>query len=335
MAKVNMAAAGGELFRLVRKGVDVNAVRAFSRRPFQFLLCGDPSLISELRRLLLSGHDGDAIPLDAAACLETLSADRFSPADHAEARAILFLGRRGDLASVDFSAFKPFKLPLLAIVVDETAQPSGPAAAPAPGAWAEYVVPQLTKEHLRGRVFTHLVECSKGVEIAVGRRLPTMRESVAAKLTRDAANNSLKVALASAVADHIPIAGIILGAVASAGDMVAITGLQIMLMLHIEAAYGKDPDLARLWRLLPVIGGGLGWRSLARELVGFVPVAGIAIKGAVAYAGTIVVGEGVTFFLEHGHHMTSEQAGDIYKRTKEDALRFARECMGRLRRGNS
>ena len=117
--------------------------------------------------------------------------------------------------------------------------------------------------------------------------------------------------------------------------MVAITGIQVMLMLHIEAAYGRDPDVQRTWQLLPVIGGGFGWRTLARELVGFVPVAGIAIKGAIAYAGTIVVGEGVTFFHEHGAHMTKGQASALYERAKDDALRFARDLVGKvLRRDN-
>ena len=102
--------------------------------------------------------------------------------------------------------------------------------------------------------------------------------------------------------------------------------------MHIEAAYGKDPDVHRIWRLLPVIGGGLGWRALARELSGFVPVAGIAIKGAIAYAGTIVVGEGVTFFLEHGDHMTKHDAALLYERTKSDAMRFARDLLARLRK---
>ena len=157
-----------------------------------------------------------------------------------------------------------------------------------------------------------------------------LRETVAAKLTRDAANNSLKVALASAVVDHIPLVGIVLGAFASAGDMVAITGIQMMLLLHIQAAYGKDPDVQRMWQLLPVIGGGFGWRMLARELSGFVPVAGIAIKGAIAYAGTIVVGEGATFFLEHGRHMSKEDATKMYERTKSDAMRFAREFATRF-----
>jgi uncharacterized protein (DUF697 family) len=103
-----------------------------------------------------------------------------------------------------------------------------------------------------------------------------------------------------------------------------------MLLLHNEAAYGRDPDRQRLWELLPVIGGGFGWRTLARELAGFVPLAGIAIKGAIAYAGTIVVGEGVTFFLEHGNHMTKSQSTLIYEKTKAEAMRFARELIAKF-----
>ena len=114
--------------------------------------------------------------------------------------------------------------------------------------------------------------------------------------------------------------------------MVAISGIQIVLMLHIEAAYGRDPDLQRIWQLLPIVGGGFGWRMLARELSGFIPVAGIAIKGAIAYAGTIVVGESVTFFLEHGHHMTSGQASKIFETTKRDAMTFARDLIGKFRK---
>jgi len=134
------------------------------------------------------------------------------------------------------------------------------------------------------------------------------------------------------VVDHVPVIGLVLGAFASAGDMVAITGIQVMLMLHIEAVYGRDPDVQRTWQLLPVIGGGFGWRTLARELAGFVPVAGIAIKGAIAYAGTIVVGEGVTFLHEHGHTMSKGQAAALYERTKNDALRFTKDLIGRLRK---
>jgi uncharacterized protein (DUF697 family) len=324
-----MATATGEILKLVRKGIDVRAVHAHTRKPFRLYLCGDPGLVAEMRSLLLSGHD-ESVPLDAAACLETIVPGLAQLTMTREALAVLFLGKRGDAAGADFRALLALNLPIFSITVDEHAQPSGPAAPPIAGTFGEYTVPALSKEALRGRVFPQLIERCKGVEIAVGRRLPVLRETVAAKLTRDAANNALKVALASAVVDHIPVFGLVLGAFASAGDMVAITGIQMMLLLHVEATYGKDPDVQRLWQLLPVVGGGFGWRMLARELSGFIPVAGIAIKGAIAYAGTIVVGEGVAFYYEHGRHMSAGQASTIYENTKKDALDFARDIVARF-----
>ena len=324
-----MAAASGDILRLVRKGIDVRTVQAHTRKPFRFYLCGDPALVAEMRAFLLSGH-GEGVPFDAAACLETISPGTARPTIVSEARLILFLGRGGDVSGTAMAPLRGLNLPIIAVTVDPEAQPSGPASPPARGMFAEYTVAAISREALRGRVLPHMVECSKGVEIAVGRCLPALRESVAAKLTRDAANNALKISLASAVVDHIPVVGLVMGVFASAGDMVAITGIQMMLMLHIEAAYGRDPDVQRLWQLLPVIGGGFGWRTLARELSGFIPVAGIAIKGAIAYAGTIVVGEGVTFYYEHGRHMSSGQARSIYESTKNEALTFARDIIARI-----
>jgi len=326
-----MATAMGarDLFRMVRHSLDVRSVHAHAHRPFRFLLCGDPSLVTELRGLLLSGPSDEPLPADAASCLETIFPHTFAANGATDVRAVIFLGRRGD--SPNLEPLQALRVPIFAVTVDADGPVSGPPSLPAPGGVGEYGVPALTREALRNRLFTHLVESARGVEIAVGRRLPPLRESVAAKLTRDAANNALKVAVASAVVDHVPVLGVVLGAVASAGDMVAITGIQTMLMLHVEAAYGRDPDVQRIWQLLPVIGGGFGWRTLARELVGFVPVAGIAIKGAIAYAGTIVVGEGVTFFMEHGTHMSKGQAAQIYERTKNDTLRFARDFVSKIR----
>jgi uncharacterized protein (DUF697 family) len=325
-----VAAATGDILRLVRKGIDVRAVHANVRKPFRFYLCGDPALVAAMRTFLLSGHPDDSVPLEASSCLETIVPGIAQPTALGEARVVLFLGRGGDVSAATIAPLRALNLPIIAITVDEGALPSGPASPPPRGQFAEYTIPAISREALRGRVFAHIVELCKGVEIAVGRCLPPMRETIAAKLTRDAANSSLKIALASAVVDHIPVVGLVMGVFASAGDMMAITGIQMMLMLHIEAAYGRDPDVQRMWQLLPVIGGGFGWRSLARELSGFIPVAGIAIKGAIAYAGTIVVGEGVTFYYEHGRHMSSGQAKTLYENTKNEALTFARDLIARI-----
>jgi uncharacterized protein (DUF697 family) len=155
---------------------------------------------------------------------------------------------------------------------------------------------------------------------------------VSAKLTRDAASNALKVAMASGLVDHIPVLGLVVGAVASAGDMVAITGIQTMLTVQIGAAYGRDPEMSHVWELLPVVGGGFGWRALSRELTGFIPVAGVLLKGAIAYAGTMVVGESVNFYHQHGRHMSRSDAAKLYEEARNTALRLAREFIERLRK---
>jgi uncharacterized protein (DUF697 family) len=323
--------AAADVLSLVRKRTEARSVFSQVKKPFRFFLCGDPGLLSEFRSVLLAGHPGDHIPMESAATLETLDLAR-PVITGRDAKVIVFLGRRGDRAGARLDLLAQLKLPVFAVTVDPDAPPATPQTAPVAGTAADYSVARIDRESLRLRVFPHIVERCKGVEVAVGRHLPAMREAVAAKLTRDAASSALKVAAASAVVDHVPLLGVVLGAVASAGDMVAITGIQIVLMMQIGAAHGKEPEVQDIWELLPVVGGGFGWRMLSRELSGFIPMAGIAIKGAIAYAGTIVVGEGVTFYYQHGRHMTRAQASEIYDETKRSALAFAKEMYHRLRR---
>ena len=52
-----------------------------------------------------------------------------------------------------------------------------------------------------------LIDVCKGVEIAVGRRLPPCARHRARKLTRDAALNALKVSAPSALIDNVPVVG--------------------------------------------------------------------------------------------------------------------------------
>jgi len=90
-----------------------------------------------------------------------------------------------------------------------------------------------------------------------------------------------------------------------------------------------------MWELLPIVGGGFGWRALARELSGFIPVGGILIKSAIAYAGTVVVGEGATFYELHGRHMATVDAAKIYDDARASAQNFARDMLAKIRRNGS
>jgi len=323
-----------QTFNRLRSTLNTSAVHAGARQPFKFLLCGDPALVAAFRSVLLSGTGTDTIPMEAAAALETVVPGG-SPVDLTDARAVLFFGMPSDRAGAPVESLTALKLPVFAVLVDgAVSATSGPLQAPAPGAIEDYVVPAIEFEWLRVRLLPHLIDVCKNVEIAVGRRLPNLRTTVAAKLTRDAALNALKVAGASAVIDNVPVVGAFLGAFISAGDMMAITGIQMMLMLQIRATFGKDPDMAHMWELLPIVGGGFGWRALARELSGFIPVGGILIKSAIAYAGTVVVGEGATFYELHGRHMASVDAAKVYDDARASAQSFARDVLNRIRGGN-
>jgi len=75
-------------------------------------------------------------------------------------------------------------------------------------------------------------------------------------------------------------------------DMPAMTLNQLRLVLRIASAHGVEVDEQRAPEIVATIGGAFLLRALAREVLGFVPVAGWAIKGAIAYAGTQVLGQG-------------------------------------------
>jgi len=81
-------------------------------------------------------------------------------------------------------------------------------------------------------------------------------------------------------------------------DFPVLTLNQLRLVLRIAAAHGVEVDQQRLPEILATIGAGFGFRTLARQLVGVVPVAGWAVKGSVAYAGTRALGEAARRYFE-------------------------------------
>jgi uncharacterized protein (DUF697 family) len=74
-------------------------------------------------------------------------------------------------------------------------------------------------------------------------------------------------------------------------DLPVLTLMQLRLVLRIGAAHGVEIDRERLPEVLATVGSGLAFRAVARQALGFVPVAGWLVKGAIAYAGTKALGE--------------------------------------------
>jgi uncharacterized protein (DUF697 family) len=66
---------------------------------------------------------------------------------------------------------------------------------------------------------------------------------------------------------------------------------ELRLVLRIADAHGYEIDAGRLPEVLATLGAGFGFRAVAREALAVVPIAGWAVKGAVAYGGTRALGE--------------------------------------------
>ena len=125
-------------------------------------------------------------------------------------------------------------------------------------------------------------------------RLPVLRRAVCDELIRKFSRQNAIVG----VAVFVPGA-----------DLPVLTLNQVRLVLRIADAYGFEIDKERLPEVLGVVGSGLGFRAIARQAIGAVPVVGWAVKGAVAYAGTRALGEAAMRYFERRAPVT-RVAGD-------------------------
>ncbi|HET8893518.1 MAG TPA: hypothetical protein VFM96_05425 [Gaiellaceae bacterium] len=129
-----------------------------------------------------------------------------------------------------------------------------------------------------------LDEIARAIASAVGEdaaplagRLPLLREPMCKQIIESFARKNGLVGAA------VFIPGV---------DLPVLALNQVRMLLRLDQAFGLELDpRERLPEILAVVGAGFGLRTVARELLDFVPVAGWAVKGGVAYAGTRALGE--------------------------------------------
>jgi uncharacterized protein (DUF697 family) len=129
---------------------------------------------------------------------------------------------------------------------------------------------------------------------AVAHRLGEEATSLAARLP------ALRRPLAEELVERFSRRSALIGAAVfvPGADFSVLTLQQLRMVLRIGAAYGEELDAERLREVLAVIGSGLAFRAVARQVLGAVPVAGWIVKGAIAYAGTRALGEAAIRYFE-------------------------------------
>ncbi len=110
---------------------------------------------------------------------------------------------------------------------------------------------------------------------------------------------------------NIPTLLPIVGNIAAAGaDFIVLTKNQVMMLYKLAAAFGRDLHDQRgiLQEVLPVVGAGLVWRTVARQATTWLPfAAGTIPKLGIAYVGTMAIGRGAEFYYRTGMKPTRSQ----------------------------
>ncbi len=168
-------------------------------------------------------------------------------------------------------------------------------------------------ESLRRRI----ADCADDRSIAIGRYIPSMKSACARQIVSETAQVNGEFALISNVPTLIPIIG---NAFAVGADFMVLTKNQLMLIFKLAAINGRDLD--NRWRIyaemIPVVGAGLGWRTVAREVVTLLPLAiGTVPKVAIAFAGTWVIGESAQIYYERGQKLNRQQMRELYTQALE------------------
>jgi len=181
-----------------------------------------------------------------------------------------------------------------------------------------------TLTELKQKIF----ERRPDLRLPMARMLPGMRDLAAEQVIREVSIVNAEFAALSTISQAIPIIAPWFPVVAGA-DIVLITKNQALMMFRLAAIYGESMDLKpRLREVAPVVGGALGWRTLARELAGALPGAlGLPLRAGIAYSGTYAAGRAAQMVFDQGRRPTREEMLRIY----EEGRDLAKEVVASLR----
>lgn len=165
--------------------------------------------------------------------------------------------------------------------------------------------------------------------LSLGRQFPLFRLTIARALIQESSLSNAAYAFSTGLAETIPVLDIPL----NLADIFVLTKAQAFLVYRLGLLLG----FTTRWQdyvteFGSVIGTGFLWRQIARQMVGLIPVWGIAPKIAVSYSGTYVVGHTVLQWYLTGRHIGRAQINALYRKAFTGGRETAARLMSRLPR---
>lgn len=183
------------------------------------------------------------------------------------------------------------------------------------------------------RVVKQILDRQEALGLPLARLFPPFREEVCKRLIHKISMENAAFSLATALPNMAPLLGLGWAAGEFASDSVILTMNQIRLAFYLGAAndraigYGEQRG-----EVGSIIAGAFGWRAIARELIGKIPLGGGLIpKAAVAYAGTYVIGAGLERYYRFGYKYTRTERRAAYEDAFEKGKKIAGGLLDRIK----
>ncbi|HZS52549.1 MAG TPA: hypothetical protein VFA54_16900 [Bryobacterales bacterium] len=167
--------------------------------------------------------------------------------------------------------------------------------------------------------------------IPLARHFLPFRGPVIERLIRKISRENALFALASALPNIVPSFIELPWAVGEfASDIAVLTMNQIRMAFLIAAASDAPVGfIDQRGQIASIITSAFGWRAIARELVSKVPFGcGLIPKGAIAFAGTYVVGLGLERYLRLGSGFTAQEKREEYQEALDRGRMVVRQIVG-------
>jgi uncharacterized protein (DUF697 family) len=158
------------------------------------------------------------------------------------------------------------------------------------------------------------------LSLPLARQFPAFRKPVVERIIQAVSRENALFAVATALPNVLPSLVELPWAFGEfASDTAFLTANQVRMAFLIAAACGAEVGFSRQKaEILSIVAGAFGWRALARELAGKIPFGGgIIPKGAIAYAGTFVIGKGLERYHHAGTPYTRAQREEVYQSALE------------------
>lgn len=181
-----------------------------------------------------------------------------------------------------------------------------------------------------------VLAAKEDLRLPLARAFPPFRQAVVRDVVHSVAVENAVFSLATSLPNIAPFLGLIWAPAEFASDTAFLTMNQVKMTFQLAGAsdrpigYGEQKT-----EIAGIVAGAFGWRALARELIGKIPMGGgIIPKAAVAYAATHVVGQSIERYYRLGYQYTRGERKAAYSDAFEKGKAIAGNLLERFRNRN-